>query len=486
MVFSSRLFLFLFLPAALALHFIAPKRMRNIVLLIVSLLFYSWGEPRQFGLMLVSIVLNHVLGLLAGATRERASGRWVVGVTVVANLALLGYYKYANFLIDAINSVLEVMGTPEIVHGSIALPVGISFYTFQAMSYVIDVYRGEAKAQRNPINTALYISLFPQLIAGPIVRYVDVAAQIDQRTITVAGFAEGIRRFTIGLAKKVLLANSLATAADLIFELPNGGLTFGVAWLGAVCYGLQLYFDFSGYSDMAIGLGEMFGFRFAENFNYPYVSRSITDFWRRWHLSLSTWFRDYLYVPLGGNRLGATRTYMNLLTVFLLCGLWHGANWTFLAWGAFHGAFLIIERAGLSRRLAALPVVVQHLYTLVVLSFGWVLFRVESLGQAAAYWYAMISLGSASSADGLASYLDSGLIIALVAACLAAVPVWGRLAQSVRHRADRSYESGSKAFGLWIDTIGAAARVASLCGLFFASAAALMASTYNPFIYFRF
>jgi len=484
MVFSSRVFLFLFLPIVLALHFIAPKWLRNVVLLVASLFFYSWGEPKQFALMLISIGLNHALGLMAGATRGKPSGRWVVALAVVANIGLLAYYKYSNFFVDSLNSLLLFAGWPEIVHRSVLLPVGISFYTFQALSYVIDVYRGESQVQRNPINTAVYISLFPQLIAGPIVRYVDVAAQIDDRKVTLAGFAEGVRRFVIGLAKKVLLANALATGADAIFDLSDTGLSFGVAWLGIACYALQLYFDFSGYSDMAIGLGRMFGFRFCENFNCPYTSRSITDFWRRWHLSLSTWFRDYLYVPLGGNRLGPTRTYLNLLVVFLLCGMWHGANWTFLLWGAFHGAFLIAERAGLSRRLANLPAALQHAYALVVIAFGWVLFRVETLGHAASYWRAMVGFGEGSTAEPVAEYLESGLVVALIAACFAATPIAKHAAEFVR-RAETS-NTPAHSVGNWLDSFTAVARVASIGGLFFASAAALMASTYNPFIYFRF
>lgn len=497
MVFSSPVFLFLFLPAALALHFVAPNRLRNVVLLIASLFFYTWGEPKQFPLMLISIGLNHMLGLMAGAARGKPAGRWVVVLTIVSNIGLLAYYKYSNFLVDALNSLLLFAERPEIVHRTVLLPVGISFYTFQAMSYVIDVYRGEAQAQRNPINTALYISLFPQLIAGPIVRYVDVAAQIEGRTVTLTDFADGVRRFVVGLAKKVLLANTLATGADAIFDLNDAGLSFGIAWLGVVCYALQLYFDFSGYSDMAIGLGLMFGFRFCENFNYPYISRSITEFWRRWHLSLSTWFRDYLYVPLGGNRLGPTRTYFNLLTVFLLCGLWHGANWTFLLWGAFHGAFLIAERAGLSRLLLRLPAVAQHAYALVSVAFGWALFKVETIGHAASYWRAMVGLCDGASAEPLAEYLSSGLVIALVAACIAATPIATRIAEFVNQLTEgrpgaESASPGiaatgaSSSFATWIDSFTAVARVASICGLLFASAAALMASTYNPFIYFRF
>jgi alginate O-acetyltransferase complex protein AlgI len=488
MVFSSRVFLFLFLPAVLLAYYAAPARLRNFVLLLASLFFYCWGEPRQFGLMLASIGLNHVFGLLAGATRGKAAGPWVIGLTVAVNLGLLGYYKYANFVVDSLNPLFAWAGFSEVVCRPIALPVGISFYTFQAMSYVIDVYRGEVRAEKNPLRTALYVSLFPQLIAGPIVRYTDVAADMAGRTVTVDRFAEGVRRFLIGLAKKVLLANSLATAADAIFEVPDGGVTFAVAWLGIICYSLQLYFDFSGYSDMAIGLGAMFGFRFLENFNYPYISRSITEFWRRWHLSLSTWFRDYLYVPLGGNRKGLVRTYFNLLTVFLLCGLWHGASWSFVLWGLFHGALLIAERAGLGRVLENRPPVVRHAYTLVALSFGWVLFRAESPAHAWSYWKALAGFGPWTADDGLFIYLSSGLAIALVLAVITATPAWEWLGEKLRRAVDqgalRLPETASPP--AWLDGLWAGARVVTLGSLLFATAAALMASTYNPFIYFRF
>ncbi|MGC3966254.1 MAG: MBOAT family O-acyltransferase [Pirellulales bacterium] len=358
------------------------------------------------------------------------------------------------------------------------------------MSYVIDVYRGEVPAQRNPINTALYVAFFPQLIAGPIVRYRDAALQINERQESIDQFAEGVRRFVIGLGKKVLLANSVAVVADAVFLIPDDSLSCGVAWLGAVCYTLQIYFDFAGYSDMAIGLGLLFGFRFEENFNYPYVSRSVTEFWRRWHISLSTWFRDYLYIPLGGNRGSSAATYRNLLIVFLLCGLWHGAEWTFVAWGAYHGAFLIVERAGLARRLQQLPATMQHVYTLTAVVFGWTLFRAETLGQAWACWKAMLGCGAAPSAEyDVTTYLDSGLILALVVSVFVALPVghWLRCKWNELRSPERAKFTVSR---IWQRLLHPAViefgGVGAVAVLFCASAAKLMASTYNPFIYFRF
>jgi len=360
--------------------------------------------------------------------------------------------------------------------GHIRLPLGISFFSFQALSYVIDVYRRDAPVQKNPLDLALYVALFPQLIAGPIVRYRDVAEQIVQRTISRAGFAYGVRRFVIGLGKKMLIANTVAVPADAIFALPPEQLTLGLAWLGIVCYTLQIYFDFSGYSDMAIGLAQLFGFRFPENFNYPYVARSMTEFWRRWHISLSTWFRDYVYVPLGGNRRGAGRTYLNLWIVFFLCGLWHGAAWTFVAWGLYHGSFLVLERLGAGQWLEGLWAPARHVYTMLAVMGGWVFFRAESLGQAGAYLAAMAGFASGSGLEQHAGlHLNAVVVLALVAGTIGSAPFLPRLGQ-------------------WRESIGPvnlrllveAGRLAGLVLLLVASAMLMAAGTYNPFIYFRF
>ncbi len=318
MVFSSNVFLFVFLPGVLAAYFLLRRELHNSLLLIASLAFYSWGQTPW--VMLSSIAINYVLGLWVQVRSDRGKdARALVGLAVVANLGLIVWFKYTNFLVGNCNAILALLHRPPITHAQIILPLGISFFTFHAMSYVIDIYRRQGRAMRNPLDLALYIAFFPQLIAGPIIRYHEIADQYRHRNVTLTGFAQGIRRFVIGLARKMLIANTLSVAADGVFAVPTGQLNAGLAWLGVVCYSLQIYFDFAGYSDMAIGLGQMFGFQFPENFNYPYMARSITDFWRRWHMTLSRWFRDYLYIPLGGNRRGALRTYLNLVSVFFLC-----------------------------------------------------------------------------------------------------------------------------------------------------------------------
>ena len=353
MIFASSLFLFLFLPLTLTGYFlIRPNQpyLRNLFLLLMSLIFYAWGEPVYVFLMIGSIIMNYTTGVLLHLQRQKSprifTEKRILYICIVGNLGLLFYFKYANFFINNLNGILQNLSIPTISYSEIPLPIGICFFTFQAMSYVIDVYRKETDVQFNPINCALYVSLFPQLIAGPIVRYHDVAQQIVSRTVARSQFSSGIQRFIFGLAKKTMLANPLGEVADKIFAVPVHEVTTSMAWLGIICYTLQVYFDFSGYSDMAIGLGRLFGFEFLENFNYPYIAESMRDFWRRWHISLSTWFRDYLYIPLGGNRGSSLRTYLNLWTVFLLCGLWHGASWNFIIWGALHGASLVIERIG--------------------------------------------------------------------------------------------------------------------------------------------
>lgn len=345
MVFSSTAFLFLFLPIVLVLHFVLRGvRFRNVLLLLASLLFYAWSEQGIVLLLIASIVLNYSFGLGIDRCKDSAQARTLLIAAIAMNLAVLAYFKYTSFLIGNLNWLLAQFHWSEIKAPKIHLPAGISFFTFHAISYIVDIYRRSASAQRNPIKLALYFDFFPQLIAGPIVRYHDIESQLDRRSITLDDVSIGIQRFVIGLAKKMLVANTLAQPADEIFAIAMPQLTPGVAWLGIVCYTLQIYFDFSGYSDMAIGLARVFGFRFLENFNYPYVARSIREFWRRWHISLSNWFRDYLYIPLGGNRCSPRRQYFNLLVVFSLCGLWHGASLNFLIWGLFHGAFLVLER----------------------------------------------------------------------------------------------------------------------------------------------
>ncbi|MCA8923022.1 MAG: MBOAT family protein, partial [Planctomycetes bacterium] len=382
MVFSSTFFLFFFLPALLVFYGAARSlRLRNAVLLVASLAFYAWGELGYVFLLLGSIGANYGFGLWIAGAVERGAARRALVVAVATNLGLLGVVKYTHMFVGWAGVALGALGVAQVdPMPPLHLPLGISFFTFQALSYVIDVYRGVVPAQRSPWKLALYVSLFPQLIAGPIVRYADLAAELDARSVTTADVAAGARRFVVGLGKKVLIANALSVPADRIFALPAEQLGLEVAWLGIACYTLQIYFDFSGYSDMAIGLGRMFGFHFLENFDYPYVSRSIREFWRRWHISLSTWFRDYLYIPLGGNQGSATRTYVNLVLVFALCGLWHGASLTFVAWGLFHGVFLVGERLAAGKVRA--PRLLQHLYVLVAVMVGWVLFRAESFAHA--------------------------------------------------------------------------------------------------------
>ena len=352
MVFASPLFLFLFLPATIAAYFALPPRFRNAVLFVASLAFYAWGEARYVPLVLGSVAFNWWMGTRIADASDGASRKRRLAVAVAGNLAALAVFKYANFAVANIDAIAPIFGLSGIALAAIPLPLGISFFTFHAISYVVDVYKRTATAQRNVRDFALYILLFPQLIAGPIIRYRDIAAQLRAREANMSEFAYGVRRFVLGLGKKLLIANTLGQTADAIFALPAGQVGAALAWLGLACYTLQIYFDFSGYSDMAIGLMRMFGFRILENFNYPYVARSIREFWRRWHISLSNWFRDYLYVPLGGNRRGARRAYANLVIVFLLCGLWHGASWPFVLWGAWHGVVLVIERAGFGRLLS--------------------------------------------------------------------------------------------------------------------------------------
>lgn len=484
MLFSSPVFLFGFLPLLLALYFISPKPLRNLLLLAASLWFYAWGEPSLVVLMLLSTAINYGFGIWVDIHRDRPASKRILAFAVTLNLLFLIYFKYAGFLVESLNSVLRSLGLETLDVPGVALPIGISFYTFQAMSYVVDVYRGQAQPERNPINVALYIALFPQLIAGPIVRYTDVAAQIKERYIDRAGFAYGIQRFIAGLGKKILIANSAAAVADAIFDIPASQLSASVAWLGIVCYSVQIYFDFSGYSDMAIGLGHMFGFKFLENFNYPYISQSVTEFWRRWHISLSTWYRDYLYIPLGGNRCAAWRVSLNLMIVFILCGLWHGASWNFAVWGMYHGAFLMMERQGLGLWIASLRQPLRHLYTLLVVMGGWVLFRTLTMSHGLTYYKAMLGLGAAANPEyPLSMYLDKGLALILLAAMLGSTPWIGWL---TRRMPALAVQEPSAIPSLASCIAGSSLRVGCLLLVFLASISVLSAGTHNPFIYFRF
>ena len=482
MVFSSTTFLFLFLPVLLGLSLLAPRPLKNTILLVASLLFYAWGEVTLVVLMLACIGVNHVLGLLVEKVRERSAGRWVVAAAVVANLGFLGFYKYANFFVENMNVLLSGLGLAPILWTKVRLPIGISFFTFQALSYVIDVYRGDAPAQRNPFRLALYISLFPQLIAGPIVRYKDIASQLLRRHVDLAGMATGVQRFVLGLGKKLLLANTLALPADEIFALPGSELTTGLAWLGVVCYTLQIYFDFSGYSDMAIGLGRMLGFHFLENFNYPYVARSMTEFWRRWHISLSSWFRDYLYIPLGGSRGRPWRTYFNLALVFLLCGFWHGASWSFVVWGACHGVLLVGERVGRRWFSVDPPRVLRHGYVLLMAMVTWVFFRAETLQGAGSMLAALAGFGSGSGLDQYPEmYLTAELWLVFAAGLVGAMPAVPAAVAWFEGVAQRP-----GALSVSLRAAGSLVVVVAVLGVLLLSALQLSASTYNPFIYYRF
>lgn len=475
MVFSSPLFLFGFLPLALLAYFATGRR--NAVLFGLSVFFYAWGEPQLVVLLLLSIGLNYGFALAVERARARAFAGSLLAVAVGVNIGLLAVYKYGAFIVENVNRLLVAAAAEPFEVPTMTLPLGISFFTFQALSYVVDVHRGEVAAARNPLSVGLYIALFPQLVAGPIVRYVDVAARIASRVVTRERFAQGIRRFTVGLGKKVLVANTVAVPADAIFRLAADDLTAGLAWLGVACYTLQIYFDFSGYSDMAIGLGRMFGFEFRENFAHPYAARSMTEFWRRWHISLSTWFRDYLYIPLGGSRDGAARTYLNLLVVFVLCGLWHGASWTFVVWGLYHGAFLVWER--LRRADAAGPgSLLGWAGTLVAVMVGWVLFRANDLAHATAMLAAMLGFGEgAGLAHHVGIYLRPDVAVAMVVGAVAAMPLGPAIARRVEALSGR---------GLSVRVVVACADGATMAALFLGSAATLAAGTYNPFIYFRF
>jgi alginate O-acetyltransferase complex protein AlgI len=482
MVFSSPIFLFLFLPIVLCAYFLIRDDGRNLLLLLASVAFYMWGEGTYVLVMAIMIGVNYAFGVLLERLHGRRLSRAALILAVAINLGMLIIFKYANFLVDNVNALMASLGGPGVVLAPIHLPLGISFFVFHAISYVIDVSRRNVRAG-GPANFSLYMMLFPHAIAGPIVRYGDIAEQLRDRTVTTAGFSEGARRFILGLSKKMLVANTLAQAGDAVFKLPTSDLTFALSWLGVACYTLQIYFDFSGYSDMAIGLARLFGIDFRENFDHPYVARSMTDFWRRWHISLSTWFRDYVYIPLGGNRRGPVRLYANLFVVFALCGMWHGASWNFLAWGLFHGGLLAVERVGLGRRLQGLWAPLQHAYTWLAVMVGWVFFRAESIPQATAFLGAMVGLGRGTGVVYHPSlYIDSLLVLALIAGVVGSMPVLPWLA-GVR---DRLLASPGGVARSVMRAGFPVANIVVLSFLLLASSLFLATGTYNPFIYFRF
>jgi alginate O-acetyltransferase complex protein AlgI len=470
MVFSSSIFLFLFLPIVLGIYYLSPGKIKNITLLLFSLLFYTWGEDKIVVLLLASTCIDYVCGILID------KGKRGVGViiSIISNLSFLIFFKYFNFTFENFRALLHLIGLESTYLHTlphIALPIGISFYTFQTLSYTIDVYRGQVKANYNFIDFAAYVTMFPQLIAGPIVRYSDIDEQLKTRNHTINNFSIGVERFIIGLAKKVLIANTFASIADAVFSQDLATLSTTYAWIGIIAYTFQIYYDFSGYSDMAIGLGKMFGFNFMENFNYPYIATNVREFWRRWHISLSTWFRDYLYIPLGGNRGSNIRSFFNLFLVFLVTGLWHGASWNFVVWGLFHGAFIVIERTGFSKLLNQLWKPLQHIYLLLIVVIGWVFFRVETMGDALMYLRKMFlftegDLAFSSYLDFF--YLDFRTIFFTGLAVVFATPI---------HVYTKKLKLTSN-FGIL--------RPLGFISLFALTLIYLGANTYNPFIYFRF
>ncbi|QPQ36422.1 MBOAT family O-acyltransferase [Lysinibacillus sp. JNUCC-52] len=461
MVFSSLLFLFVFLPIVLMLYYCSPRKIKNFILFIMSLIFYAWGEPVYIVIMLVSTLTDYCFGLLLDKPNMSSVKRkGIVLCSIIVNLMLLSYFKYADFLIHNINTLL---GT-DIPLTELPLPIGISFYTFQSMSYIIDVYRGTAKAQRNWIDFGTFVALFPQLVAGPIVTYNTIAQQLQHRAESISMFAEGVRRFIIGLAKKVLLANNIGLLWDTISSSNVETMPMLTAWLGIIAFAFQIYFDFSGYSDMAIGLGLMFGFRFNENFNKPYIAQSITDFWRRWHISLSSWFRDYVYIPLGGNRKGLAIQMRNILIVWLLTGFWHGASWNFIWWGLYFGVILIVEKWWGLTLLSRLPRWTRHFYAIFLILIGWVLFAFEQPSLIGKYLAAMFGFNGQSLWNNDTGYYFYTNIVLLLVLIMASIPMklWKKTSElSLPHIA-------------WYGI------------LYFLSVAYLVDATFNPFLYFRF
>lgn len=483
MVFSSITFLFYFLPISLILYYMAPEKTKNFVLLLVSLFFYAWGEPVYVFLMIFSILANYILGLLIS---KHQGSKAVLSAAVVINLLVIGFFKYADFLIENINGIFGASIEP-LEPLELPLPIGISFYTFQAMSYIIDLYRGNVKLQKNIIDFAMYITMFPQLIAGPIVRLKSIEDRLHRRENTPELFAAGVKRFAVGLGKKVLLANNAGIIWDTVNAMSQGEVSTVTAWIGIAAFTFQIYFDFSGYSDMAIGLGKMFGFDFPENFDYPYTSKSITEFWRRWHISLGTWFREYVYIPLGGNRHGIARQILNIAIVWFLTGLWHGASWNFVIWGLYFAVILMMEKLFLLNILEKLPAVARHIYTMVLVIVSWVIFSIESPVEIAAYISAMFggTIAEAGFFSNQTAYLLSSnwILIAVFAVGCTKIPktAYSALISRIRGEKEQGKERrlGKKIFAATLEN-------ALMASILIVAIAYITASTYNPFLYFRF
>lgn len=473
MVFSSIFFLFTFLPLSLLIYWMSPAKIKNFTLLAVSLFFYAWGEPVYVLLMIASIITNFVFGIFIESEliKEKMAVRRALFISaVVFNILILGFFKYYGFLAENINALFNA----DIAYSELPLPIGISFYTFQVLSYVIDVYLGKVRLQRNPVSFALYVTMFPQLIAGPIVRYSDIESQLEQRNVSAAKFGEGAQRFIQGLGKKVLIANSMGALWDITQAMDMTGISVFSAWLGIIAYTFQIYFDFSGYSDMAIGLGKMFGFEFMENFDHPYVSRSVTEFWRRWHISLGTWFREYVYIPLGGNRCSRIRQIRNIMAVWMLTGLWHGASWNFVVWGIYYGFLLLIEKFFLKKSIDNAPAIISHVYCMLAVIIGWVLFASRDIESAAAYLGVMSGASGNVLVDNAFIYYLKSNAVMLVISLLFSTGIFREIfepediSDKIRTRASHSAAVILHAFILFMST------------------AYLVTETYNPFLYFRF
>lgn len=461
MIFSSPTFLFLFLPLVSFIYFFLNRKSQNVFLLFASLFFYAWGEPVYVLLLIGSIAFNYIIGIAIDKS-DKPMSSMILGLATVVNLSLLVYFKYFNFFVI---DVLQINAISQVSK----LPIGISFFTFQAISYLVDIYRGTTKCQKSIVRLGLYISLFPQLIAGPIVRYNEIVDQLSRRYVSLHSYSEGIRRFIIGLSKKVIFANNIGFLANKIFILEPDTIPFSLAWLGAILFSLQIYYDFSGYSDMAIGLGKIFGFNIPENFNFPYKSRSIQEFWRRWHISLSQWFKDYVYIPLGGNRVPAYKVYRNLIIVFLLTGLWHGANWTFIIWGLLHGAFLLFERS--TNVIKNTPRVLQHAYVFLILCFTWILFRSPDMTYFMNYAKAMVFPFQGFDYSSLMYFDNYHVLIAIIGLVLS-FPIHRNMQINLITTSNQWTNEGFK--------------IIILAFLFLWSIAEMSSTTFSPFIYFRF